>query len=246
MTHIIGHDGERIYVAGEHDVTCIELSSGIRLWREDIPAKNLGTWRGRGILHNNQLLLPDNRAILVRSVGPGAVTGLVTAWKRIELPDLSVGRESLSGPFNINVNGRYLSTAFENGIVVYSTGQRLLEEAEQATDLSHRAMLQAQAGDLISAFRTLESIDLENAPTDHRQQVATRLLSLGGELAIAMAAHGARTQALDILERTRNQLTTERENQHWHLSRIDVFQTLGDLDAVLSEQDALYELIDGE
>ena len=81
-------------------------------------------------------------------------------------------------------------------------------------------------------------------PEEQRASIGRRLLSVSGELASAMAAHGSRKDALALLDRCRARLASSKDVQHWHLARIEVFQILGDLDGVESEQRALYALME--
>lgn len=244
MSYIVGHDDDHLYVAGEHDLTCIEIRSGVRRWRDILPASAAlnGSWRGRGAVTKNAVLLPGAREILVRPID-GAKPDL--KWQRIRLPELSIGRDPLEGPFNIGVHGIYLTASYEGGVEVFGTSETLLSAAKSSEDPERRSLLLAQAGDLLGAFSTLEEVDLESFEDDKRQAIIRRTMSLSSELALAMAAHGARKDAIGILKRCRERLTKERDILRWHLSRIEVFRTLGDIEGVGTEQEALYARMEG-
>ncbi|MDA1221621.1 MAG: hypothetical protein O3B85_06340, partial [Planctomycetota bacterium] len=75
---------------------------------------------------------------------------------------------------------------------------------------------------------------------DLKADVGRRLLTLCGEIALASAARGSREEALAMLDRCRSLLDEERLIERWHLARIEVFEALGDLDAIAAEQQQLY------
>lgn len=234
MQYVIGHDRDHLYLGGPDDVTCIGLRTGVRLWRESLPAHpGSSRWRGRGCVAGDRLLMPGDRTVLVRELTAGA------EWRTLPLPAFQPGREPLRGECNLFLHGPYLVTAYAGGLQAYSTQQALDGLSALADDPIERAALEAQAGDLDAAVAALESIDLAAQP-ELRSVVGQRLVTLCGELALAQAARGAREEALSMLDRCRPALAEDRLIERWHLVRIEVFDVLGDLDAISAEQQELY------
>lgn len=246
--YIVGHDDRNLYLAGDQDLSCVSIRSGVRLWRTELPASpSISQWKGRGTVTSTHVLMPGERAIyawpLHGEPGPDAPK---RAWRRIALPDLSIGREPLNDEFNIYVDGVFLTAAYAGGVEVYSTVESLANLAERATDPLQKALLFAQSGDVLSAFETLEASDRTALDSTTKRRLAKRALALASELSLGMAAHSARGDALAILDRCRAILEHERDIMRWHLARIDVFQSLGDFESVESEQLTLYALMEGK
>ncbi|MCA8943042.1 MAG: PQQ-binding-like beta-propeller repeat protein [Planctomycetes bacterium] len=240
--YIIGHDDGKLLIGGEQDVTCIELRSGVRLWRLDLPSiPGIAQWRGRGVVHDGTIIVPGLREVLWRRVDAPPEE----RWRRVPMPELSIGREPLAGPFNLQVDGMFLTACHEGGLEVYSSVDALLGMAESVDRPERRALLQAQAGDLTKAFETLHAASKADLDPARHDDVVRRMLSIAGELSIAFAASGAREDALAILDRCREELTDDRAVMRWHLARIEVFQALADLEGVESEQAKLYALMEG-
>ncbi len=234
MQYLIGHDRDHLYLGGPDDVTCVGLRTGVRLWREILPAHpGSSRWRGRGCVAGGRLLMPGDRTLLVRDLRAGA------EWRTIPLPTFQPGREPLRGECNLFFEGPYLVAAYAGGLEAYSTPQALDGLSALAADPIEKAALEAQAGDLEGAVEALESIDLEARP-ELRAAVGQRLVTLCGELALARAARGSRGEAVSMLDRCRPMLTDDRLIERWHLARIEVFEALGDLEAIAAEQQELY------
>lgn len=234
MQYVIGHDRDHLYLGGPDDVTCVGLRTGVRLWRESLPAHpGSSRWRGRGCVAGDRLLMPGDRTVLVRALREGA------EWQTLPLPSFQPGREPLRGECNLFLEGPYLAAAYAGGLEVYSTQQALDGLSALARDPIERAALEAQAGDLEAAVEALESIDVAALP-DLRADVGRRLLTLCSEIALTRAARGSRDEALAMLDRCRSVLDEERLIERWHLARIEVFEALGDLDAIAAEQQQLY------
>ncbi len=234
MQYVIGHDRDHLYLGGPDDVTCVGLRTGVRLWREMLPAHpGSSRWRGRGCVAGDRLLMPGDRTILVRDLRDGA------EWRTIPLPTFQPGREPLRGECNLFLAGPYVVAAYAGGLEAYSTQPALDGLAARASDPLEKAALEAQAGDLEGAVEALESIDLGARP-ELRAAVGQRLVTLCGELALARAARGARDEAVSMLDRCRSSLEDDHLIERWHLARIEVFEALGDLDAIAAEQQELY------
>lgn len=240
--YIIGHDDQHLVLGGEHDVTCVELRTGIRQWRLDLPTiPGVAQWRGRGVVHDGAVIVPGLRELLWRPLDAPRDR----RWARIALPELSIGREPLAGPFNLQVDGMFLTACHEGGVEVYSSIESLTDVARDAERPGQRALLQAQAGDLTGAFETLHAVDVSELTQPRREEFAQRILTIANELAIAMAAHGARAEALSVLDRCRSKLDQDRDVMRWHLARIEVFRALADYEAIEAEQLALYARMEG-
>jgi hypothetical protein len=239
LTYLIGCDGEHVFAGSPDAVTCIELRSGLRLWRSPLPPYPTSAhWRGRGIIVGDLLVLPGFREIHLRRIG--GTTATETSWHTLPLPPLMLGRDALEGPFNLFQDGPYLAAVYAGGIELYSTSRALAELAAAAPDPLTEAALLAHAGDLSAAVARLEAIDLEARP-ELRPEVSRRMLTLGAELAVAIASSGLRDEALAMLERCRVPLRDPQLLHRWRLARIEVFESLGDLESAAKEQLLLYD-----
>src|SRR5690606_24307904 len=115
LTHLIGSDGKHVFAGSPDGVTCIELRSGVRLWRDLLPPHPTSShWRGRGLVTGDLLVLPGHRGIHVRRIGEQADPGL--SWHTLSMPSLMLGREPLQGSFNLFQDGPYLAAVYAGGI----------------------------------------------------------------------------------------------------------------------------------
>ncbi len=186
------------------------------------------------------VILPGEKGLLVHSArGDGD-------WWTLPLPSFSPGREPLQGESNLFLSGPYLAAVYEGGIEVYSSDVALQELADSAESPGQKARYLAQAGELTGAIDVLDSWMLAEPDAAGRAGASARMLSLSRELALAMAANGSRTQALDLLERCRMHAVQRELRERWHLARIEVFRLLQDLESVEEEQQILYSFMDGK
>ncbi len=243
LQYLIGHDGEHLYVGAPDSVMCIDLHSGIRKWQEDLPSfAGSSLWRGRGTIAQGNLIIPGKRELHVRTCNANATAN--DSWRRVGLPSFSYGLEPLRGNFNVSVDGPYLALAFEGGIEMYSSRTALKKLATQTDDLLERAIFQSQAGEMLTAIKTLESIDVKSiADTARGDAIVTRLLSMTSELALVMAGQLAQEEAIALLDGCRSRLTKAKHIKRWHLARLEVFRELNALQAIEAEQEALYQLM---
>ncbi len=241
MQQLVGLDSTHLYVAGAK-LTCIDHRTGLRLWEVDMPS---GTPGGRGTVGEDFVLIPGAREVLLLrpsdvQMGPAARAN----WRRIPLPSLGVGASSMEGPCNLFVDGPLLVVAYEAGIEVYADWRALQERSARIEDAAARARLLAIGGDLVGASEQLLRA-LAAADEESRGSLAFRLLRLSREVALAMAAHGARDQALAALDRLRPWLDVplragQRLRPHWHLARLEVLRAVEDAAGVAAETAALY------
>ncbi|MBK8980539.1 MAG: PQQ-binding-like beta-propeller repeat protein [Planctomycetes bacterium] len=228
----IGHDGEDLFVLGRDELYCIGLTTGLRKWRVEVPPHaGSARWRGRGTVVGERVLVPGERRIHVMPTTGGD-------WTSVDLPEFRLGAEPLQGPMDLFADGPFLFACFEGGIEAYSTIEALELCAAGESDPVDTSAWLAQAGDLLGAVAALEQVEVP--PPD----VQERMLSLCSELALAMASHGERDRALELLERARARLDDRELVLRWHLARVEVFETLGDPDGVYVEQRALYDAME--
>ena len=114
----------------------------------------------------------------------------------------------------------------------------------ETDDLLERATYQSQGGDMLTAIKTLESIDIKPIANSPRgDAVVTRMLSMTSELALVMAGQLAQKEAIALLDRCKSRLTKQKHIKQWRLARLEVFRELDDLQAIAAEQEALYQLM---
>ncbi len=247
---LLGHDGEDLFALGRDELMCIGLRSGVRKWSASVPAHpSSARWRGRGLVLANTVVVPGDNEIHVR---PTTRDG---QWRSIPLPGFSLGRDPLEGPFDLYADDVFLTAVYEGGLQVFATAESLARIAEETEDPIRRSVLLAQAGDLGAAIDALDTVraaatngavdDPDGVrPTALQLDVAERMLALTGELALALATRGDAERAVAMLDRSRPRMTNSALLQQWHLARLEVFETLGDLDAVYKEQEALYRIME--
>ncbi len=236
LQYLIGHNDRFLFAGGKNQVFCIDLHSGVRLWREKLD-RFVGSdnWRGRGMVSDDLLVIPGDRELLLRSLSTPE-----PPWTRLELPEFLLGREPLPGPFNVQMTGPYVALSYQGGIELYSSAAALQKLAQSTEDPLRRSAYLAQAGELVDAIDILEKGWSNSDKPDQKGILAERMLSYGRELALAMATHGDRQPALDLLDRCRLPLAAAQQIRLWHLTRLEVFQALGDAEAYTREQDELY------
>ncbi|MBI5852600.1 MAG: PQQ-binding-like beta-propeller repeat protein [Planctomycetes bacterium] len=238
MQYVIGAELGLLFLGGEDSVTAIGLASGVRLWRSSLPAFEGSTrWRGRGLVRDGRLLVPAERSVLVMP------TDASQPWTSIPIPSFRLGRDPLGGATNLFAHGPWLAAAHAGGIEVFSTVDALFDVARQIDDPLRKAMVLAQAGELVAAVDAIENV----APSTDAgllDEVGRRMVAWCGEIALAHATRGSRDKALEAMARARARMTSNRLVQRWHLVRIELFAALGDLDAVGAEQEALYALME--
>ncbi len=238
MLYLMGADAELLFVGGEDSVTAIHLSSGLRLWRSELPAFEASSrWRGRGLVTDGLVLVPGQRVVHVMPVDASS------GWTTMPLPSFRLGRDPLGGLVNLFASGPWMAAVHAGGVEVFSTVDALRTVAEQIDDPLRRAILLAQAGELRAAIDALEAVDVTANPAA-RDEVGQRMVALCAELALAYGSRGARDNGLAVLARARARIDSPRLVQRWHLARIEMFQALGDLDAMAEEQQALYKLME--
>jgi outer membrane protein assembly factor BamB len=236
LQYLVGHNDQYLFAGGKNEVYCIGLHSGVRLWSEKLERfAGSDSWRGRGMVTDDLLVMPGNRELLVRSLSAPD-----RPWTKLDLPEFLIGREPLPGPFNVQMLGPYVALSYQGGIELYSSAAALQKLADSAQDPLRRAAFLAQAGELVAAIEVLEGGWSSSEQEDPRRILAERMLSYGRELALAMATLGNRQAALDLLDRCKRPLEGVAQIRQWHLTRLEVFQALGDAEAYTREQDELY------
>ena len=245
QVYLLGHNSRFLYLCGERSMMCVDHRTGVRLWEVDTPT---GQWEGRGLVSEQVILLPGDRAIYGRAAdGSGG-------WRRVDLPKFFVGREPLTRPANLFASGPHVVVSHAGGVEVFASPEALQELASAATDLERRAALLVQAGDLVAAIEILGPLAADESRTAaERDATARRVLALARDVVLARAAHGAaagaaqraRDDALALMDRCRAWLTQRDLLLRWQLLRIELFRELGERDAVEREQDVLYAMMEG-
>lgn len=241
MQYVIGIDDELLFVGGEDSITALRFASGVRLWRAELPSFEGSTrWRGRGFVSDGLVVVPGDRCVHVMPADASR------PWSTIALPPFRLGRDPLAGPVNLFAHGPWLAAVHAGGIEVLSTARALGAVASQLGDPLRQAIVLAQAGELTAAVTALEAVDTQSGAAV-RDEVGRRMVAWCGEIALAHAASGSRAEALAVMDRARAAAAAASSGkllQRWHLARIELFQALGDFDAIAMEQQTLYKLME--
>lgn len=242
MQYVVGANARHLYVATKTDLVCIGLRSGVRLWSRSMPSNDSTTedWRGRGIVLEDAVLMPNRREVLVY-----ADNGK-DDLQRIDLPPFGVGPEPSGGASNLTVSGPWLGVAFEGSVEVFSSAPVLRELAAASQDPLRAADYLMQAGDADAAIDRLDQWLTKAELTPERQAQATsKMLNLARERALAIAAKEP-AAALALLDRVRSHVADRTVRMYWHVARLDLFKETHDLNAYEDEQQRLYRFMEGK
>lgn len=239
LRHLVGHNGRDLFFVSRSELVCIGLRSGLRRWMATLPPDQ-PSWAGRGLVTDEFVILPGPRRLLVFDANRGG------SPRTLKLPEFSLGAEPLPGPCNLSIHGPFLAAAYEGGIEIYSTPTRLAAEAGKREDPLEAARWLEHAGQLREAADLLVTwLDGGGGDEAVRQSVTDRLLGISTEVAEATAANGDRAAAVALLDRCLPYCGARELRQRWHLSRLEFWRQLEDMDAYEKEQRALYSFMEG-
>lgn len=238
LEYLVGTNSQHLYAASRSDLVCIELRSGLIRWAMPLPqaSDSLTSWRGRGCVLEDHVLMPGDREVLVLDADGGG------QWRRLQLPSFGIGDEPLRGPNNLFSSGPWLGVSYAQGIEVYSTGAALLELGERSDDVLFRATCAVQAGQREQGLAILEEwLAGEVADPAVRVRGEQQLVALAREIALAQGRGG-----LGVLDRAGPLVADRVTRMRWFLARLDFFQRTGDLRAYATEQQRLYRFMEGK
>lgn len=241
LTQVVGADAGKLFVTSRTHLVCVELDGGLVRWMQKLPtwygAKFSG--RGRGAVVGSTVVLPNLRELLLFDVDNQS------PMRRLALPAFGQGREPLQGPCNVVVRGPWLGVGFEGGVEVFSTKASLASLAESVQDPLRRASYLAKAGDATAAEAVLaEALDAAEGAAA-RKRVGRQLLSLVRARADAAATGGDLAAALAALDNVRELFADRELRLNWLLARVELCKAAGDLRAHESEQQRLYDYMEG-
>jgi outer membrane protein assembly factor BamB len=227
LQHVVGCNSRHLFVAGA-TLLCIDHRTGIRLWEVEMPS---AAWNGRGLVTEEMVVMPSERAVLVLALeGP-------RRFERVALPAFHVGDAPLAGPCNLVAQGPYVAACYQGGIEMYADLRTLQELAQATSDPERRVDLLVRIGDLTGALDLLEQqMQSAELAAERRDRLARRFVTLAREVALAMAQHGEPQQGLAVLERVRPHVETHDSRGQWHLARIEVLRTANDDAGETAEQ----------
>ena len=246
--YVVGSNDRYLFVAGwlawggvhrpDAQIGCIELATGVRLWETKMPES---AWDGRGLVTDERVVIPGKRAVYSMPVDGNGT------WRRTPLPPFSVGQNPLAGEMNLFADGPYLVACYAGGIEVFASLEALRELAQESSDPLERAGLLVQAGDLVTAIGVLEPLCLdESAPLETRKKLTRRALALVRDVVLQRGPESTLEDSLALLGRARTWVESRDLLLQWQLLKVEMYQALGDRDAVDREQDALYEMMEGK
>jgi tetratricopeptide (TPR) repeat protein len=238
LSYVVGKNDDFLFVmCGESQLLCIDLRSGVRQWVVKLPGMDREGWRGRGFVTADYVALSGLAGSRTIHVVP-ANTRKEPDTKTLELPSFSVGKESLGGPTNLQVDGAYLAVSYEGGLEIYSAPEALARLAASSGGTELRASYLVHGGKLEEAVDLLlTSLDEEGIDPKTYRRVAIRTLSLAGEVSSSLARNGQGAQALELLAQIEQRMRDRRLALRVHLFRLQVYRALGDQEGVDREQD---------
>ncbi|MCR9244415.1 MAG: PQQ-like beta-propeller repeat protein [bacterium] len=241
---IVGTTASEVFLTSDTALVCIGLRGGLIKWMQELPAisgrKNVG--RGRGTIAGDRVLIPGEGEIFVFDVKNEK------AMQRLRLPSFGVGREPLQLPFNIQSAGSWLGIGYRGGVEVFSSRSALRGLAQEATDDPWRAAgLRISAGDLQEAEKILFEWLVDPKLDDQtKQKGCRRLLALVRERAMNLAEQKQLPQAMAAFDAIAGLCEERSVRLGWHLARVEVSKAAGDLRTHESEQQRLYDFMEGK
>ncbi|MFK7739433.1 MAG: PQQ-binding-like beta-propeller repeat protein [Planctomycetota bacterium] len=242
INEVVGHNDELLFATSTSHLVCIELEGGLLRWQQPLPSwsgrKTSG--RGRGAVLDDVVILPNQRELLVFDCANSK------PMRRISLPDFDEGREPLGGSCNLVVDGPWLAVGYAGGVEVYSSKQALGALAGAAEDPVRRAHYLTRSSDGLAAEKVLAAAAASSeADEDQRRRAAQSLVRLVRQRAIELASSGDLPAALAAMDEIQSVLGARSVRLDWHLSRVELCKTAGDMARHATEQQMLYEYMEG-
>jgi outer membrane protein assembly factor BamB len=240
IRYLVGANSHDLFAASESDLVCIGLQSGLIKWTLPLPSptKDFSKWRGRGIVLEDQVLMPGDRELLVVDAENKDKAG----WRHVPLPPFTVGDEPLRGPNNLFVSGPWLGVSYANGVEVYCTAGALHNLAVATDEPQRKATCLVLAGECDAALDIYARwLGGEIPDAALREHGTEQMIQLAREVALKAGSTGAAA-----LDRARPFATSRQARMLWHLARLDFFKQVQDLRAYEEEQQRLYRFMEGK
>jgi len=241
LTQVIGAGGGNLFVASKTHVVCVALDGGLVRWMKKLP-----TWsgpkysgRGRGAVVGSTVVVPNQRELLLFDADNRK------PMRRLTLPSFDQSHEPLQGACNVVVRGPWLAVGYQGGVEVFSTAGALGELAKHTEDPLRKASYLTKSGDGLAAEAVLAETVANATDARTRGQAGRQLLSLVRVRAAESASEGNATAAMATMDEVRDLLKDRELRLNWHLARIEICKAAGDLRAHESEQQRLYDYMEG-
>ncbi|MFT4514467.1 MAG: outer membrane protein assembly factor BamB [Planctomycetota bacterium] len=241
VTEVVGHDDKQLFVMSDSHLVSIELEGGLVRWMQKLPswAGPKYSGRGRGLIVNGKVIVPNMRELLVFDANNKA------PMRRLHLPAFDESREPLSGSCHLFVKGPWLAVGYQGGVEVYSTAVALSQLAGNTGDPMRKASYLTKSGDPAQAEKVLAATVANTLDVTVRLRAAKQLLALVSGRAEGLARAGKLPGALKAMDAVRDLLADRTVRLNWHLARIEICKDAGDMRAHESEQQSLYDYMEG-
>lgn len=241
LTEVIGHDATQLFVMSDSHLVSIELEGGLVRWMQKLPswAGPKYSGRGRGLVANGKVIVPNMRELLVFDANNKA------PMRRLQLPAFDESREPLNGSCHVVVNGPWLAVGYQGGVEVYSTTKALGELAGNTEDSLRKASYLTKSGQPQQAEKVLAEAVSNSTDERVRVRAAKQLLALVSGRAERLARDGKLPAALKAMDEVRELLADRTVRLNWHLARIEICKDAGDMRAHETEQQSLYDYMEG-
>lgn len=241
LTEIIGHDETQLFAMSDSHLVSIELEGGLVRWMQKMPswAGPKYSGRGRGLVANGKVIVPNMRELLVFDANNKA------PMRRLQLPAFDESREPLNGSCHVVVNGPWLAVGYQGGVEVYSTASALGELAGNTDDSLRKASYLTKSGQPLAAEKVLAEAVSNSTAERVRLRAAKQLLALVSGRAERLARDAKLPAALKAMDEVRELLADRTVRLNWHLARIEICKDAGDMRAHEAEQQSLYDYMEG-
>ncbi|MCA8963319.1 MAG: PQQ-like beta-propeller repeat protein [Planctomycetes bacterium] len=249
---LIGTAADHLFACSDSHLVCLSMRGGLMRWARELPpgGDQKTTGRGRGAIVGDHVVVPGDRELLVFDFDG------VAPMRRIPLPAFGAGRDPLEGSFQISSRGPWLAIGHAGGVELFSTAQALEQLSSGIDDPFARATCLVQASQPAAAEAVLRAaIQAKDTSEPQRAKARRRLLGSVRERALAAAAKDC-AAGLAILDEVLPLLgpvaiagapASDRALRlDWHLARLDCCKASGDLRRFESEQQDLYDFMEGK
>lgn len=241
LTEVVGHDDKQLFVLSDSHLVSIELEGGLVRWMQKLPswAGPKYSGRGRGLVSNGKVIIPNMRELLVFDANNKA------PMRRLQLPAFDESNEPLSGSCHVVVQGPWLAVGYQGGVEVFSTADALGQLAENTDDPMRKASYLTKSGARQAAEKVLASAVRDTEDERARLRAGKQLLALVSSRAEGLARDGKLAEAMKAMDEVRDLLKDRPVRLNWHLARIEICKDAGDMRAHETEQQSLYDYMEG-
>jgi len=241
LREIVGRNDKHLFALSDTHLICIELAGGLLRWQQKLPSWSGPKYsgRGRGVIVNNTVIVPNSRELLLFDADNKQ------PMRRLRLPAFDESREPLSGSCHVVAHGPWLAVGYPGGVEVFSTKHALGSLANNTHDPLRKANYLTMSGSQRDAEQVLVKMIQACEDVPLRQKAGSRLLALVGTRARELAKAGDLPAALAALQEMRELLVDRTVRLNWHLARIEICKEAGDMRAHETEQQSLYDYMEG-